>query len=598
MGRFPLDRRRLIRLDAGDATALFQGQLQVAFLDRLGAVLVDGLDQVSLVHLFHADGDFGVVLDDLLVVFLRLEKDAFSILLVLESQFMEPATALAAVGADAGLGHVARQGIGGFVDTIVNDAGAKGPVDIAALELDDDFHADPRDREHAPVLATPGHHRPYPARRCLITFAQPVPGKDHLDAAIFVGVNFLVARPRHLGGQQRWHLGPGCQLRRPKLHRLLLHLELGLIQAHFRRIVDAFDMTVHRLMFFRAIAGVELHVMRAPHHQIIAIRRRSPLVFKGKDAAGGNGRRIGHPDMTLAFRGVAFGLLARLLFALVSDLVMPRHPIPLDVLVDVVARGHRRLDLQIGTGQRHVIVPQRYLAGYNPPDIGPFKHRIAVAMAVAHLIGDGKRYAALVFMRRDSIRQHDLFRRGRVVEKVIDPLLLHQPADEIPIAFAILHAIFAQLARVVGLVGDIGELCILKDLLDDLDRGHVLKHPVVRSDGQQPRPGPQLHREQVDGILMPQIFDRHADAAELEAVVSHERDRRAQNRGRIKVAALGINLHPQLGDLAELVAQTGANANQVRSGRTAQGHEQFVNLSTDFCHNTLTSGCAGPAKNR
>ena len=288
-------------------------------------------------------------------------------------------------------------------------------------------------------------------------------------------------------------------------------------------------MAVHGLPVFRPIAGIVLQVMGRLGHKVIAIRRMAALMLERKDGTRRHGRRIGDADMALMARGIAFGFLAGLPLTQGSRLVTTRDLIAFDIVVTILARGHGRFYLQIGRGLCHVIVKQRHLARDNPTDIGPFKDRIAVATAVTYLIADSERHLSIVGMGADTIRQHDLFRRRGMVEEIIDPFFFHQTADKIEIAFAKLHTVVALLAGVAGLVGHIRKAGFREYLLDDLDRGHALKHPVVRPDGQKPRPWPQFHCEQVNGILMPKILDRNAKTAELETIIGFQRDRGAKD---------------------------------------------------------------------
>ena len=74
-------------------------------------------------------------------------------------------------------------------------------------------------------------------------------------------------------------------------------------------------------------------------------------------------------------------------------------------------------------------------------------HKQYSAAGVNELLGDRK-----VGMALRGIRQDHLVRPVRVLEEVVNPLLLHQPRGEGEVAFAVLHAIVARLESALKLI--------------------------------------------------------------------------------------------------------------------------------------------------
>ena len=119
-----------------------------------------------------------------------------------------------------------------------------------------------------------------------------------------------------------------------------------------------------------------------------------------------------------------------------------------------------------------------------------------------------------------------------MLEEIIDAVGLHQPADEIEIRLAVLHAIFERRRRAGGLVTKIGEAAVGEDLLDDVDRRLLREDLAVRGPREQPEPGPQ--HELVDIEILPGSgparFGHHPMEIALLAVLGLERDRSSRGR--------------------------------------------------------------------
>ena len=87
------------------------------------------------------------------------------------------------------------------------------------------------------------------------------------------------------------------------------------------------------------------------------------------------------------------------------------------------------------------------------------------------------------------IADHHLVRSVGVREEVKDPLVFHQPAGEVEIGFAVLHAVVARLIGPLQLIRDVqrGE-----HRLEDVRHSLLLKDPALRVAREQPKLWNQL----------------------------------------------------------------------------------------------------------
>src|ERR1700685_4417597 len=83
-------------------------------------------------------------------VFLPVNKDLFTTLLILEPDLVKSAAAQGAVGLDAAARLVRRQFVGGHCVRVVNAADDDGTVWIALNEPHDDLVTDARDKYRSP----------------------------------------------------------------------------------------------------------------------------------------------------------------------------------------------------------------------------------------------------------------------------------------------------------------------------------------------------------------------------------------------------------------------------------------------------------------
>src|SRR5205814_7544657 len=75
--------------------------------------------------------------------------------------------------------------------------------------------------------------------------------------------------------------------------------------------------------------------------------------------------------------------------------------------------------------------------------------------------------------------------------EVIDAFLLHQPADEVEVCLAILHAVFPLRISPAQLEFIILETVALKDLLNDVRHFFFLENAAIGSAREKPKPGNQ-----------------------------------------------------------------------------------------------------------
>ena len=328
-------------------------------------------------------------------------------------------------------------------------------------------------------------------------------------------------------------------------------------------------MAAERLGRGILVARLEQQVMRAAQHQIGPIGRSAFIMVQRKDRTGRDDRGIGGTLGPGIIRSIALQLFSGLRLTLFGDLVMPGRAVTFDRIVGMAARALHRLHLQIGIGQRHVIVEKSDFSGDHLTILGPFKDRVGLGLLFTDPVAHGKIHRAAIGMGADAVAQDDLFHRAGMVEIIIDAVLFHEAADEGKVALAVLHAIFARLVSVRSLVGHIGKAGNLKDLFDNFDGGHALKDPIFRPDGHQPRPRPDLGGKQIATVLTFQFFNRNDDSGKLEFVFRFQCDRGPQNIPRVKGRILGKELHPHFRDGAQPVADAGADANQPGCPRTA-----------------------------
>ena len=84
-----------------------------------------------------------------------------------------------------------------------------------------------------------------------------------------------------------------------------------------------------------------------------------------------------------------------------------------------------------------------------------------------------------------------------MLEIVKNPFLLQQPGNEIEVRFAVLDAVFHGLVRTLGVVPEIAEAPVPKDLLYDVGNALILKDTAIGKEMQ--KPDPRRHLDLVGG---------------------------------------------------------------------------------------------------
>ena len=99
-----------------------------------------------------------------------------------------------------------------------------------------------------------------------------------------------------------------------------------------------------------------------------------------------------------------------------------------------------------------------------------------------------------------AVGEHQHMPAGFVLEIIEDPFFFKQPADEIEIALAILHAVDAWLISLCQTAGVIvAEAEFAEDLSGDVDHRLLLEHPAILPVLQKPQPGD--HDQRIGPLL-------------------------------------------------------------------------------------------------
>ena len=113
-----------------------------------------------------------------------------------------------------------------------------------------------------------------------------------------------------------------------------------------------------------------------------------------------------------------------------------------------------------------------------------------------------------------------------MLEEIIDPIFLHQPANEIEIRLAVLDAIFERRRRTGGRVAKVREAAVGEHLLDDVDWRLLREDPTVGCSRQQPKPGSQQKLVNVEILVGsgPVRLGHHAIEISLMTILRHQPD--------------------------------------------------------------------------
>ncbi len=151
-----------------------------------------------------------------------------------------------------------------------------------------------------------------------------------------------------------------------------------------------------------------------------------------------------------------------------------------------------------------------------------------------------------------------------------DAFLLHQAADEVEVAFAVLHAIRprAPLAAEPGGI-DPGAAVVGKHGLQDLHHVLVLEDAAIGAEREMPQPRPQLDPVEVEAADRAAQVDRGDPAVDVAKLLVgsqqlHGRLRAEQLGGDDRLEGLRAHqLDPVFGQAAELLARVHAAEQQL-----------------------------------
>ena len=90
-------------------------------------------------------------------------------------------------------------------------------------------------------------------------------------------------------------------------------------------------------------------------------------------------------------------------------------------------------------------------------------------------------------MRVYSIAENQPVDAVLVLEEIIDPLMLHQPVNEVEIGLPVLHAVIPERMSATESSRPVRQLVLVKNFLDDFDDALVLENPAVSGPGQKPQ---------------------------------------------------------------------------------------------------------------
>lgn len=112
-----------------------------------------------------------------------------------------------------------------------------------------------------------------------------------------------------------------------------------------------------------------------------------------------------------------------------------------------------------------------------------------------------------------------------VLEKIVDALLLQEPADELKVRLAVLHAVL-PLRIGAGQAGlKIGEAAVAENLRDNFWDRLFLEDAAVRGTGEQPEPGSQgdLVLDQGAVLGRAELSEAASDAVEVAHAAIRQR---------------------------------------------------------------------------
>ena len=442
--------------------------ISIRNLDR--GIVLDRLNEVII----HSIGL--VVLNGGIHVILTMNGDGFLILGVIHGNFIVTAAARRRIGLHAAdharSGQLERRHLVG----VVNPSGDDGLVRVALQEIHDHLLADARDLHRPPTLAGRWMGDAHPAGTVFIEFAVAVPVELDFNAAEFVGVDLLACGAHHDGGLGALdhRLGGGAWL------------AIGLFAVQGG---EAAGVDILHLRRQPGGVGVRLQFVGGGHDKVFPVLVLARKFDQLEQAAHGEAAGVGLSLNLLVFRlkffdarpNVSFAVAGLRVFAgVVKDFHLGAH----------MASRNGRFHQQVGLGALEIVVIEGINAGLDLLRHGPlvdvvlFTAQVLVRREKGYFFVAGKR-----FVGTDRIGQHERVFVFFVFEIVVDALLLHEPAGEVEIGFAVLDAVGPLAISAAERFFEIREAEVPKHLLDDIRNGHILKDPAVGRPGQEPQPG-------------------------------------------------------------------------------------------------------------
>ncbi len=219
--------------------------------------------------------------------------------------------------------------------------------------------------------------------------------------------------------------------------------------------------------------------------------------------------------------------------------------------------GDRRVDAghQVGRGGLEVEVVQGVLAGDHPLfEVAPGDQVLLLPVGERphrHRGRAGHRYGG----RNRVIGEDQSVLPVRVLEVVEDPLVLHEPRDELEGGLVVLDAVLAGVVGGGQGILEVGEPQIGEDLLDDVRHGLVLEDLAVGGEIAHPQPGNQLGVIGREVLVRPGLHEAADETVDVarRAVGQQELDGRAlaHDLGEVEVERLGLHAQAEVEQLRD-----------------------------------------------
>ncbi len=309
---------------------------------------------------------------------------------------------------------------------------------------------------------------------------------------------------------------------------------------------------------FERLVIAELEVVVGGHDQVLAVLVGARALVEGEERPHRHAAGVGHAAGDLELRAelvdtdrrvlLAIGLL-HVFAGVVEDLVVAR----------LVLARLRLLGLQIDARPLEVVVLVHVHARLNlarelpAADVLELRPYQLLWCGVWDLLvaGTGHMLAA-------RVGQHQRVVPVGVPEVVVDAFVLHQPADEVEVAFPVLHAVGPRPVAARQLEREVGRRVVGEHLLDDVRHRHLLEDAAVSRARQEPQPG--MHGGLVRVIAAVQLALREArdEAVEVaRAVVGQrqlDRDVLAEDRIPVDLAVRAQQIQVVLAQAAQFLA--------------------------------------------